>query len=150
MTLPKMYMMSNHIRVLKVEKHNKEKGVIVFEVVESLKGQDSQIASFKHLIRTEAAGVKPILDWVDDGKTAVMFAFEGKRGVNPAGIGYVFIEKYCYSVDFSRSGKVWVLIRAEPDMSACYYGSAGNLQEIVKSIRDGKKVKIPVKEPETK
>jgi hypothetical protein len=151
MTLQKMCMMSHHIRVLKVEKHNKEKGVIVFEVTESLQGQDSQITSFKHVIRTEAAGVKPILEWVGDGKTAVMFAIESKPPFKAVGIGYVFIDKYCYSVDFNNSGKVWVLLRAEPDMSACYHGPAGNLKEIVKSILDGKKnIEIPVKEPDTK
>src|SRR5262245_27643622 len=80
MTLPKMCQAAHHIRVLKVCKHNKEKGVILFEVAESLKGHSSQITSFKHVIRTDAEGVKPILDWADDGKSAVMFSVEGNPG----------------------------------------------------------------------
>src|SRR5437868_12479754 len=77
MTLQKMCKTSTHVRVLSVKKYDKEKGVFLFEEVETLKGEKSQVKSFKHVLRTEAEGVKPILDWVGNGKRAVMFWIEG-------------------------------------------------------------------------
>jgi hypothetical protein len=148
LTLPKMCSISHHIRVLKVEKYDKQRGVIVFTVAESLKGKDSAIATFRHVLRADAGGLKPILEWVKDGKTAVMFTIESK-GSSPRGIGYIFIDSYCYSVDYNSSGKYWLLIRGEPDMSACYHGPVGRLREAVKDTLAGKDVKVPVKEPST-
>src|SRR5262245_37175308 len=89
MTLPKMCKISHQIRVLKVAKHDRDKGVIVFEVARLLKGDRSQITSFKHVIRTNIEGVKPILDWVKDGKSAVMFSVESKPGGATRALGYV-------------------------------------------------------------
>lgn len=150
MTLPKMCKDSHQIRVLKVTKFDKEKGVIVFAASDSLKGEKSQITAFKHAIRIDAEGVKPIFEWAEVGKTAVMFSIESKPNFAPKGIGYVFIDKYCYSVDYNDGGKFWLLIRAEPDMSACFHGSVEKLQATVTAILEGKEVKVPVKEPATK
>ena len=150
MTLPKMCKISHQIRVMKVAKHDKDKGVIVFEVASLLKGEKSQIASFKHVIRPGAEGVKPILDWVKDGRSAVMFSVESKPGGATRALGYVFIDHYCYSVDYDRDGKYWLLIRGEPDLSACYHGPVERLREVIKDVLDGKEVKVPVKEPDTR
>jgi hypothetical protein len=148
-TLQKLSIISTQIRVLSVKKYDKEKGVVVFEVVESLKGDNNKIKSFKHAIRTDAEGVKPIFDWVGDGKRAVMFTIEGDPRAKQLACGYVFIEDYCYSVDYNHDGEFWLLIRGEPNMSACYQGSADKLQQLTKEILDGKDVKVPVKERET-
>jgi hypothetical protein len=150
MTLPKMCKDSHQVRLLKVEKFDKDKGVIVFALAESLKGGKSEITSFKHVIRADADGTRPILEWLKDGKTAVMFSIEGKTGGGALGVGYVFIDEYCYSVDYNNAGKYWLLIRAEPGMSACYHGTVEQLRDAVKDILDGKEVKVPVKEPKTK
>jgi hypothetical protein len=146
MTLQKMCKVSHQIRVLKVEKLNKEKGIIIFEVADSPKSQKPQVTPFKHVLSTDVEGTKPILDWAEEGKTAVMFSIESQE----LGIGYVFIDDHCYSVDYNRAGKYWLLIRAEPGMSACYHGSVERLRAIIKDILDGKEVMVPVKEPETK
>ena len=150
MTLQKMCKDSHQIRLLKITKHDREKGVILFEVMESFKDRKAQIDSFKHVLRTEAEGVKPILDWVDDGKTAVMFSIETQPGFAALGIGYVFIEKYCYSVDYNRKGKYWFLVRAEPQMSACYHGSVEQLGQLIPDILGGKEVTVPLKQPDSK
>jgi hypothetical protein len=149
MTLQKMCKDSHQVRLLKIKKYDKQKAVVIFDVAESLKRQTSQISSFKHVIRA-AEGTKPILDWIKDGKTAMMFSIESKPGGATLAIGYVFIDHYCYSVDYNASGKYWLLIRAEPAMSACYYGSVVQLRTTVKAILDGKDVRVPVKEPDTK
>ena len=150
MTLPKMCKESHQIRLLKIDKLDKEKGVILFEMVTSLKGVQPQIDSFKHKIRIDAEKTKPILDWAKEGKTAVMFSIEAKRGDLMIGIGYVFIDEYCYTVDYNSAGKYWLMIRAEPGMSACYHGSVKRLREAVKDTLEGKAVKVPVKVPDAK
>jgi hypothetical protein len=143
MTLQKMCKTSTHIRVLTVQKYDPEKGVIFFEAVEHLKGVDSPGMTFRHVIRSKAESVKPILDWVGEKKLAVMCSIEG-GGI---ACGYVFIDDYCYSVDYNRAGKFWVLIRAEPDLSACYHGPAAQLHRLAKDVLAGKDVKVPVKKP---
>ncbi len=142
MTLQKMCKISTHIRVLTVKKLDKEKGVYIFEVVETLKGQNSHVKSFRHVVRPDAEGVKPVVDWVADQKRAVAFTIEGGRG--PIACGYVFIDEFCYSVDYNQGGDYWLLIRTEPNMSACYHGSVEQLQKLTRSVLDGKEVTVPV------
>jgi hypothetical protein len=146
MTLPKMCKHSTLIRVLSVKKFDREKGVVIFEVAETLKGKNPSIKSFKHALRPEVKGVKPVLDWLGDDKRAVMFTIEAPGGL---ACGYVFIDDYCYSVDYNRPGAYWMLLRAEPDLLACYHGSAKRLHELAKDILAGKEVKVPVKEPKS-
>jgi hypothetical protein len=147
MTLQKMCKQSHHIRLLKIEKASKEKGVIIFEVAESAKGGKSPITSFKHVIPADAQASKPILDWMEEGKTAVMFSIESESKM---GCGYVFIDEYCYCVDYNAKEKYWLVSRGEPNMSACYHGSVEELQKLIKDTLDGKEVKLLVKEPESK
>jgi hypothetical protein len=140
LTMPKMCKESTNIRVLAVKKHDKEKRVIVYEVIKTLKGKNPKGMSFKHAIRKGADGAKPIFDWVGDGKRAVMFTIEG----NEIACGYVFIDKFCYSVDYNRKGDFWLLVRVDPEMSACFHGSVEQLQKVTKDLLDGKHVKVPV------
>jgi hypothetical protein len=142
MTLQNMCQISKHVRVLRVTDYDKKKGVFLFDEVKTLKGERSQIKSFKQAIRTDAEGVKPILDWVGSGKQAVMFWIEG----GDIACGYVFIDNYCYSVDYNRRGEYWQMIRADPQMSACYDGSVEQLQQLTRDILDFKEVKVPVKQ----
>jgi hypothetical protein len=142
LTMQKMCKQSSNIRVLGVKKYDKEKGVVVYEVVETLKGKNLKGMSFKHAIREDADGVKPIFDWVEDGKRGVMFTIEGGR----IACGYVFIDEFCYSVDYNTKGDFWLLVRVDPEMSACFHGSVEHLQKVAKEILDGKDVKVPVME----
>jgi hypothetical protein len=117
-------------------------------VTEKLKGEKTSITSFKHVVRADVAGARAVLDWADEGKTAVMFSVEATGG--GLGVAYVFIDSACYSVDYNHTAKYWLMIRAEPGMSACYHGSVEQLEETVRAILDGKEVKVPVKEPAAK
>jgi hypothetical protein len=146
MTLQKMCMTSTHVRVLSVKKYDRKKGIVLFELVKNLKGP-ALGPTFRHVVRTDAAGVRPILDWLGDGKRAVMFTIESAPPGTGIACGYVFIDDYCYSVDHNRRGDYWLLIRAEPNMSACYHGPADKLHKLAKAVLDGKAVKVPVKEP---
>jgi hypothetical protein len=141
-TMPKMCKTSTNIRLLEVKKHDKEKGVIVYDVVETLKGQNPKWMSFKHAIGEQTAGTKPIHEWVGDKKRAVMFTIEWGNNA----CGYVFIDRFCYSVDYSRKGDFWILIRVDPEMASCYHGSVETLEKVTADLLAGKEVKVPVDE----
>src|SRR5262245_18318376 len=78
-----------------------------------------------------------------------MFSIEADPQSKQMGCAYVFIDNYCYSLDYNRSGNYWALVRTEPNMSACYDGSVEQLQKLTRDLLDGKDVKVPVKEPAT-
>ena len=141
-TMPKMCKTSTHIRVLVVKKFDKEKGVIVYEVKEALKGKTPPGKSFKHAIPADTAGAKPIFDWVGDGKRAVMFTIEW----NDLACGYVFIDEFCYSVDYNAKGDFWLLIRVDPEQAACYHGTADRLRDVATDLLAGKEVRVPVED----
>ncbi len=141
-TMPKLCEQSRAIRVLAVKKHDKGKGIIVFEASETLKGKTPAGTTFKHVIGKENRGTRPILDWVADGKQAMMFTIE----TGPTGVarGCVFIDKYCYSVDRNATGEFWLLIRMDPEMAATFFGTVETLHKITKDLLAGKDVKVPV------
>jgi hypothetical protein len=140
LTLQKMCTQCTNIRVLAVKKYDREKGVIVYEVSETVKGNNPKGMSFKHALRKDADGAKPIFDWVADGKRAVMFTIEGGE----IACGYVFIDRFCYSVDYNKKGDFWLLIRVDPEMAACFHGSVETLQKVTRDLLDGKQVQVPV------
>src|SRR3954465_9746971 len=72
-TLPKMCKQSTAVRVLKVKEYDKQKGAIVFEAAETLKGKTPDGKLFRHAIGKESKQTKPIFDWLKDGKQAVTF-----------------------------------------------------------------------------
>lgn len=141
-TLPKMCQQSTTIRVLTVKKHDEDKGIIVYEVAETLKGKTPAGMSFRHAVGKQSPESKPIFDWVAGGKRAVIFTIEGGE----IACGYVFIDKFCYSVDYNRKENFWLLIRLDPEMAATFHGSAETLQKLTKDILAGKDVKVPVDE----
>jgi hypothetical protein len=141
-TMPTMCKQSTAIRVLTVKRHNKEKGVIVYEAAETLKGKTPDGKLFRHAIGKETRDTKPIFDWVADGKQAVMFTIEGGN----IACGYVFIDKFCYSVDHNRKEDFWLLIRVDPEMAATFYGTVDTLRKVTKDLLAGKDVKVPVDE----
>jgi hypothetical protein len=138
-TMPKMCRQSTAIRVLTVKGHDKAKGVIVYEVADTMKGKTPDGALFRHAVGKESKGTKPIFDWVADGKQAVMFTIEG----GAIACGYVFIDKFCYSVDYNRRGDFWLLIRVDPEMGATFHGTVETLRKVTKDLLAGKEVKVP-------
>ena len=157
---------SPRIRLLKVTKFDRDKGVVIFELVENLNspkdkvksqlaenipGPDDKVRSFRHAIPTDSDRGKPFLGWAAKDKTAVMFTIEtGGPVVSERACGYVFIDENCYSVVYNKAGDYWAFIRAEPQMSACFFGTVDELSKIVKDVLAGKDVKVPTKEPAAK
>jgi len=146
LTLPKMCKDSRVVRVMKVEKVDKENGVVVFKLTETLKGDPAPINAFRHVFRPDDVGAKAILEWMAANKTVVMFSIES----NTIGCAYVFLDKNCYSLDWNKAGNFWAFIRAEPGLSICYHGEAAKLRDAAKDVLAGKTVDVPTKDPKEK
>jgi hypothetical protein len=142
MTMEKMCKHSQAIRVLRVSKLDKEKGVVIFELVETLKEGKLTSESFKQVLPPHIKGAKHVLDWLDDDKRVVMFTIEGGN----IACGYVCIDELWYSVDHNQRDDYWLLVRVDPQMSACFHGKVEELEQVTKDILAGKQVKVPVKE----
>jgi hypothetical protein len=150
MTVPKMCQDSWVIRVLKVEKFHKDKGVLVFDTAEFLKKRVKPAQTVKHVLRSDAGDMKPLLDWVAAGKQAVMFSLEREPDQMSSGVGYVFIDEFCYSIDYNAKGEYWLIMRAEPAMAAFFHGKVEELRTAVRDTLAGKEVKVSVKETTAK
>jgi hypothetical protein len=149
-TLPKMCKDSQHIRVLRVVKFDRDKGVIVFESSESLKGEKSRVTSLRHGVGTDTPGAKTVLDWAGVGKLAVAFWIESPADGAIKAIGYVFTDDGCYTVDYNARGEYWAVIRSEPGLTACYHGRVDKLVGLIRDILAGKEVTVPTREPAPK
>ena len=127
--------------------------MIAFEIDAPLPAPIGTTSSVEHSAPPIAGSVwNPKRSAVSVG-AAVMFSIEGPvRGEGPeiVGCAYVFIDDYCYSVDYNDKDKFWFFVRGEPGLSACYHGPAAKLPPLVAGILAGKEVKVPVKAPETK
>src|SRR5262249_43327919 len=66
------------------KKHDKEKGLVVYELLETLKGQNPKGMSFRHAIRKGFDGAKPIWDWVL-GRGGMGIVYEARRLAQPQG-----------------------------------------------------------------
>lgn len=145
MSLPKMCKASYVIRAVTVKALDAERGVVVFELAELLKGK-RPMTSLKHVARGDA--VKPFLDWAVEGKRAVLFSIEGDGFRTPGACGYLFVDRACYSLDYKMAGEFWFVMRPEPNLAACFHGPAEQLEKLTKDYLAGEVVVVPTKELE--
>jgi hypothetical protein len=136
LTLGNLCSQSQHIYVLKVEKVDAEKGVILFQTVEQLKGKPDNTAA-KHVIGPKVEGAKIILDWAVEGKTAVIFC-NVEKGY---GRGHAYIDGYWYWMTYE--GKYWTAGAGEPAWLSRYCGTADKLRDPLAKILRGDEVVVP-------
>lgn len=142
-TLEGMCRDTRFIRTLTVAKA--EKGGVVLDPGETLrKGRETGVESFRLAIPPTASGAEAIRKKLKEGAAVVLFSNENK-GKGLVGFGYACVDEAWFSVDYNVEGKFWLLIRAEPTLSATYHGSAKDLTGLVKDILAGKKPKVPTK-----
>lgn len=147
-TLKAMCTESPQIRVLTVKARNLDKGVVVFEVGEVLRAEEkSAIVAFRLAVRPDADNGKTVLDKLPVGARAVLFSREEGEGKRTKGYGYLFLDEFGLSVDYNAAGDVWLYLRAEPNLSVTYHGSATELPALVKSVLAGQEVKVPTRKP---
>jgi HEAT repeat protein len=128
---------SSDIAVLRVDKVNPEKNVVLFSKVADLKGRypDGQT---KHEI---AAGFRPreprlILSWAEPGRTAVLFS----NGTT----AQVCVGNFWYEAAARKEAPGWWgLTHVQSILSYAYCGSAEKLQASVTDMLAGKEVVIP-------
>lgn len=143
-TLGDLCRQATHISVVKVDKVNAERGVILFKPAEQLKGKDAtplpDDTFGKQVIGSDITGAKAILDSAAEGKTAVVFAREGGF----KSLAHVYLDNCWYLIVWNRDGKCWFAWNGEPTMLIRYCGTADKLGEAVKGILKGEEVVVPV------
>ncbi|HJZ91423.1 MAG TPA: DUF1549 domain-containing protein [Gemmataceae bacterium] len=142
-TLGDLCRQATHIYVVKVDKVSAERGVIIFKLLEQLKGKEApplpDTTFAKQLVRSNVNGAKVVLDWAAEGKRAVVFAKDG--GVKS--VAHVYIDSYWYLVGWNVDARCWVAWNGEPTMLTRYCGTADQLGNTVAKILRGEEVVVP-------
>ena len=123
------------IAVLRVEKIQVEKRVVLYEKIADLKGKFPQKISKHHL----AGGFHPrepkmVIEWAEPGETAIAF-ISGRVAV-------VCIGRYWYQCSETVDGW-WTMSTGRPELSLAYYGRTDQLCEALTGILAGKEVVVP-------
>ena len=128
------------ITVMKVKKFSKEKEVILFEKVKDLKGKYPRPGLRERLGSAHLpAEKKHYLDWVGEGKTAVVFRYENRQAVC---IGDQWT--VCDAAPPKDESEPWTITtRTEPWFLMAYCGDADKLADAVTAILGGKEVVVP-------
>jgi hypothetical protein len=142
-TLGDLCRQATHIHVLRVDKVNAEKGIIVFKSVEQLKGEGPlalpDAAFRRHGIGPNVPGAHIILDWAAEGKTALLFT----KSFGTKFAAHVYIDGYWYQVGASEHSDGWFASNGESVMLTRYCGPADKLGEAVTKMLRGEEVLVP-------
>jgi hypothetical protein len=127
--------LSTNIVVVRVEKVDKEKNLIIYRKVRDIKGTHPTDV-IKHNIGR--GGFNPrewqyTMDWAEVGKTAVFFH---NGGASETCIGTYWYQ--CYA-----GGDWWALSHGEPFLLRSYCGNPEKLATAVTDIQAGKEVVVP-------
>ena len=134
-TLGRVVQEATSISVLRVEKVDREKNLILFRKVQDLKGTlPGEVV--KHNIAR--AGFherewKAIMEWAEAGKTAVFF---NNGGASETCIGNYWYQAYA-------GGEWWNMSHGEPYLLRSYAGTSDKLIGIVQSMLAGQEVVVP-------
>jgi hypothetical protein len=134
-TLGRIITESTNVMLLRIEKVDKERNLIVYRKVKDLKGQHPTEV-IKHNIGK--GGFHPrewqiTMEWADVGKTAVMF--------HNGGASETCIHNYWYQC--YAGGEWWNMSHAEPYLLRSFSGNPDKLAPAVASILEGKEVPVP-------
>ncbi|HJT78054.1 MAG TPA: VCBS repeat-containing protein, partial [Gemmataceae bacterium] len=134
-SLGQVITLSTNVVLVRVEKVDKEKNLIIYRKVRDLKGKHPTDV-IKHNIGR--GGYNPrewqyIMEWADVGKTAVFFH---NGGASETCIGNYWYQ--CYN-----QGEWWGLSHGEPFLLRTYCGNTDKLAAAVSTILEGKEVVVP-------
>jgi hypothetical protein len=135
MSLGAVIAQSSHVVLMKVEKVEKEKNLIIYRKVQDLKGKHPTEV-IKHNIGR--GGFHPrewqfIMEWAEVGKTAVFF--------HNGGASETCIHNYWYQA--YAGGEWWNMSHAEPYLLRSFAGSADKLAAAVTAMFAGQEVVVP-------
>ncbi len=134
-TLGRVILESTSISVMRVEKVERERNLILFRKVQDLKGtQPGEV--IKHNIGRggfHEREWKAIMDWAEPGKTAVFF---NNGQASETCIGNYWYQAYA-------GGEWWNMSHGEPYMLRSFAGSSDKLAARVQSLIAGQEVVVP-------
>jgi hypothetical protein len=133
-TLGRVIAESSNVVVMRVEKVDKEKNMIIYRKVRDLKGQHPTDV-IKHNIGR--GGYNPrewqyVMEWAEAGKTAIFFH---NGGASETCIGNYWYQAY--------AGDWWGMSHGEPFLLRSYCGNVDKLAAAVTDIVAGKEVVVP-------
>jgi HEAT repeat protein len=133
-TLGKLTNDAVHVVVLRVDKVNLERRVIIFNKIADLKGKDPQVQA-KHQVTDGSHPGEPrtLLDWAEPGKIAVCF-HNGK-------VCQTCIGTYWYQCSATEA-PWWTMTSGKPELAYAYSGSAAKLRDHVAQMLDGREAII--------
>src|SRR5438132_9941546 len=134
-SLGQVIALSTHVMVVRVEKVDKERNLIVYRKVRDLKGVHPADV-IKHNVGRQ--GFHPRewqypMEWAEPGKTAVFFH---NGGASETCIGNYWYQAYA-------GGEWWGMSHGEPFLLRSYCGQIDKLATAVTDILGGKEVIVP-------
>ncbi len=134
-TLGRIVQESTSISVLRIEKVDRERNLILFRKVQDLKGAMAGETAKHNIGRGgfHEREWKAIMDWAEPGKTAVFF---NNGGASETCIGNYWYQAY-------NGGEWWNMSHGEPYMLRSYAGSPDKLAAAVQSMLAGQEVVVP-------
>jgi len=133
-TLGKVLNDSTNVILVRVERVDRQKNLIVYRKVRDIKGQDKRDA-FKHNIGTRGFHPrewKNVMKWAQPGKLAVVF--------HNGGHGEVCIDNYWYQ---AGGGDWWTMTHAEPYFLRSFAGKPIKLAGLIERMLAGEEIVTP-------
>jgi hypothetical protein len=127
---------STHAAIVRIEKLDREKHVIIFRKVQDLKGKWPA-----EIVRHNFTGLGPAerdyaLQWAEVGKTVVFFALESYKW------GHFYIDGLWYAAN-TGDWQNWTVTHPEPLMLRMYCGKTDRLVSAITAMYAGKEVVVP-------
>jgi hypothetical protein len=134
-TLGMMCNWSTHVIQVRIERVDKEKGIIVWRKLHDYKGKwpGGEVIRQNLAACPERAA---ILQWADEGKTTVIFALESYKW------SHTYIDKLWYA-SVTTDWQTWSSQHVEPVVLRTYAGRTSKLQGAVAAILAGNDVVVP-------
>lgn len=134
-SLGQVVQLSTHVMVLRIEKVDKEKNLIVYRKVRDLKGKHPDEVVRHNIGRGgfHEREWKYPMEWAEVGKTAVFF--------HNGGAGELCTGTYWYQI--YPGGEWWNMSHGEPFLLRSYCGNPEKLAAAVVEIDAGKEVTVP-------
>jgi len=135
-TLGKVVNDSTHIVVMRVEKVDKEKNMIIYKKVEDLKGKHPTDVIRHNIAKAKLKSDREwqaTMQWAEIGKTAVFFH---NGGASETCIGTYWYQAY-------PGGEWWNQSHGEPYLGASFHGNIDKLVAAVKEIQAGRETVVP-------
>jgi hypothetical protein len=133
-TLGRVIAESSNVLVMRVEKVDKEKNMIIYRKVRDLKGQHNTEVIKHNIARNgyHEREWKYVMEWAEVGKTAIFFH---NGGASETCIGNYWYQAY--------AGDWWGMSHGEPFLLRSFAGNVDKLAAAVTDIVAGKEVVVP-------